>query len=347
MPNEKKDVETELIEEAVKKWTDLPSRTLARKLIKDNTRVFAGSSLEQVRNKIRYLRGTIGESHRKRPGGGTAKQTSPHVPHDPEKYYVPESQEDSFLPYVVVTGLARDAKIDVLGDLHFPYHSVSAIKAALKEMDRDQPDIILLNGDILDFYKLSRFMKDPRARSAKEEIETVSDFLDTLQCRYPKTKFIWKDGNHDERLDHYIMVAAPEIYDMAKGSLSIRTLLKLDERGFDYVTDKRPIYAGHLTILHGHEYPTPVLGPVNAARGLFLRTKACALVHHHHQVSEHGEPTVRDKMISTWSAGCLCGLHPAYARFNKWMNGYARVTLRSDGDFNVVNHKISEGRLLN
>jgi len=341
------EIEAGIIREAVAKWTDLPSRTLARKLIRDNPQVFAGTSLESVRNNVRYLRGTIGHKNRDVKGkGGSAVQKTPHVPHNPEKYYIPESCEDSFLPYVVVTSHERDAKIDVLGDLHFPYHSVSSIRATLEEMDRDPPDIIILNGDILDFYKLSRFMKDPRARSAKDEIEMVFEFLDMLQERYPKAKLIWKDGNHDERLDHYIMLAAPEIYDMAKHTLSIRTLLKLEERRIDYVTDKRPIYAGHLTILHGHEYPTPVLGPVNAARGLFLRTKVCALVHHHHQVSEHGEPTVRDKMISTWSVGCLCGLHPAYARFNKWMNGYARVTLRSNGDFNVLNHKIIEGRLL-
>jgi hypothetical protein len=90
-----------------------------------------------------------------------------------------------------------------------------------------------------------------------------------------------------------------------------------------------------------------MIGPVNAARGLFMRTKACAIVNHHHQISEHMESDIRGNPIATWSLGCLCELHPMYARFNKWSHGYANVTLSPNGEFQVDNKKIHNGKLLN
>lgn len=345
--HQNKTVGLELVDAACQEWPQLPSRTIARKLIADNPGVWLKTELENVRSHVRYLRGKSGDKNRKGRGKFPfAKQLSPSVPHDPRKY-VPPSDEREFVPFVLNTGMTRDAKVDVLGDIHVPYHSKSAVTAALDKMDQDEPDVIILNGDTLDFYKLSRFMKDPRCRDAKKEIGVANELLDALDERFPKARKIWKDGNHEERLDHYIMSNAPEIYNLAKAEVSILKLLELAERGWEYVTEKRPIYAGKLTILHGHEYPTPVLGPVNAARGLFLRTKASALVNHHHQVSEHTEGDVRGKPIATWSVGCLCELHPAYARFNKWSHGYARVMLSPDGDFQVMNRKIHKGKLLN
>lgn len=337
--------ESRLIVEALVKWTELPSRTIARKLIQDNPGVWLKRDLDNVRTRVRYLRGKHGQRDRSNRGSlGFAKQLSPSVPHDPRKY-IPPSDEKEFLPFILDPRLNRDAKIDVMGDLHFPYHSVKAVKAMLDKMDEEPPDIILLNGDTLDFYKLSRFMKDPRCRSVKGEIAIANEFLDALEERFPKARKIWKDGNHDERLDHYIMQCAPEIYDLK--TTTVAEQMELADRGWEYVTEKRPIYAGKLNIIHGHEYPTPVLGPVNAARGLFLRTKACALVNHHHQTSEHSEPDIRDSLIACWSLGCLCELHPAYARFNKWNHGYARVRLAQNGDFQVTNRRIHHGRILN
>ena len=87
-------------------------------------------------------------------------------------------------------------------------------------------------------------------------------------------------------------------------------------------------------------HPTPMIGPVNAARGLFMRTKASSLVNHHHQVSEHVENDVRGKSIATWSLGCLCDLHPMYSRYNRWSHGYAEVTLSLSGEFVVSNIKV-------
>lgn len=327
------EIEFKIIRDALLKWNDLPSRTIARKLIADNPDVWLKSDLEGVRYSIRYLRGKTGKKHLR-----TVTKLKNLIPKAEPSHYIPPSDETDFIPHVVKLGLNRDAKIAVFGDIHMPYHSVKALKNVFARLDKLKPDLIVLNGDIIDFYKLSRFMKDPRCRSVKKEIETTNDFLDALDERYPKAKKIWKDGNHEERLDHYVMSAAPEIYDLKM--ITLTELLQLKERNFDYVNEKRAIYLGNLTVLHGHEYPTPMIGPVNAARGLFMRTKSSSLVNHHHQVSEHVENDVRGKSIATWSLGCLCDLHPMYSRYNRWSHGYAEVTLSPSGDFVVSNIKV-------
>jgi hypothetical protein len=52
-------------------------------------------------------------------------------------------------------------------------------------------------------------------------------------------------------------------------------------------------------------------------------------------------------MITCWSIGCLCGLHPEYAPLNKWVHGFAIVHGESeDGYFEVENKRIVEGRIV-
>lgn len=316
-----------------------PSQSLARKLLHENPGVWP--TLHAARQSVLRVRG---RANGKRPQKDPVPSTAPTRAWNPEKW-LPRSAERPFLPYRVAVD--RDTRALILSDIHLPYHSRAALLAALDEGRRRDCRLLVLNGDTLDFHRLSRFQKDPRARSPKAELAAANQLLDTLDELFPKARRIWKDGNHDERYDHYLAAHAEELFDVIKEHASLPRLLQLEARGWEYVSEKRPIYLGHLSLIHGHEYPTPVLGPVNAARGLFLRAKEPAMVGHHHQTSEHTEPTLREKMITTWSTGCLCDLHPMYARFNKWNHGAATVELARDGAFRVHNFRIHQGRVLN
>jgi predicted phosphodiesterase len=333
---------TEIARPACLKWPALPSRTLARKLIHENPGVWA--NLESARQTVLRLRGRSHRKDRHRVVKAAIPSSAPTFPHNPEAY-LPKSDEKEFLPFIVE--VARDTQSLVMGDVHIPYHNIKAVHAAIQEGRRKECKIVVLNGDTLDFHRLSRFQKDPRSRKPKDEIAAANQLLDALDDFFPKARKIWKDGNHDERYDNYLSAHAEELFDVIKEHAALDKQLELESRGWEYVSEKRPIYLGKLTLIHGHEYPTPVLGPVNAARGLFLRAKESAMVNHHHQTSEHTEPTIRDKMITTWSVACLCDLHPMYARFNKWNHGAATVELAKGGDFRVHNFRIHGGRLMN
>jgi hypothetical protein len=50
-------------------------------------------------------------------------------------------------------------------------------------------------------------------------------------------------------------------------------------------------------------------------------------------------------MVTTWSLGCLCELHPAYLPINKWNWGFGIVDIEKGGDFEVRNHTIYKGKV--
>jgi len=321
-------------EELCRRFPNTPSLTLARKLFAENPE--RAVTLNAARSSIRLVRGANGKTKRSLAVADLIRE--PQKPHNP--LGLPESHETVWEPFII----EGDARIGVFGDVHVPYHNNTALTAYLQWLQKQNPTVIFINGDLADFHTLSRFEKDPKARSVFEEREAVLQFFGVLRRLFPKARIILKQGNHDERLEKYLRVKAPELLDLEE--LEYENIFKLDNYGIEMVKDKRIVRIGHLSVLHGHEYPTPVIGPVNAARGLFLRAKASSLVNHHHQVSEHSEGNIKGEMITCWSLGCLCELHPAYAPINKWSHGGAFVELWKNGDFEVTNKRILHGRVL-
>lgn len=323
----------------------LPSRTIARALYEGNPGMW--SSLETVRKGVLGYRGANGGQ--RFGGSGRPVVIAPPSPLSTGKqaiernpFYCPPSDERDWRPYVIT--VAEEDETMILSDIHIPYHNPKALTAAIKEGRRRKVSRIILNGDTVDFYQLSRFNKDPRLRSVKGELEMTKDFLDELRGQFPDAEIIWKDGNHDERLMLYMQAHARELIGIEV--LELASLLDLVGFRIQHVKDKRPIILGKNNIIHGHEYPTPMIGPVNAARGLFLRAKTNAICGHYHQVSEHSEPNLKGELVACWSTGCLCELRPAYMPLNKWSHGAAFQRTLPNGDFEVDNKKIMDGRML-
>lgn len=97
-------------------------------------------------------------------------------------------------------------KFIVASDFHFPYQDDKAIEQLLVFIKDYKPNTAILNGDVLDFYCLSRFDKDPeRIGSLQSELDQVSEFLKELRgvCK-KSTQIIYVLGNHEDRLRKYI-----------------------------------------------------------------------------------------------------------------------------------------------
>ena len=320
------------IEYREKYGMQMPTLTLARIMYNENVELF--NNVDAARTILRYLEGKIGKDKRKSIANKNYLMNGER-PKNPWK--LPESEEAKYEPYII-----KAKKLAVLSDIHVPYHSVEAITAAFDKIADEKPDAILLNGDTVDFYGLSRFMKDPRKRSVAHELQALNEFLDVLQQF--GAKIIFKLGNHDERYEHFLMHKAPELLGIPE--FKFENLLKAGERGMDVVGEKRVIKANKLNIIHGHEYPS-VFSPVNIARGLYMKGKVSAMQGHNHAVSEHTETDMNGEIVTTWSVGCLCELNPAYMPLNKWSHGFAMVDLSDNGkDFEVRNYRIYKGKIL-
>jgi len=321
----------EIVIKELDKFPNTPTRTLARKIYKENPEVF--TNVETVRTAIRYYRGSNGDSHRQII---STKKYFKQGSTNP--FNLPDSEAEDNDPFYLPKSATR---ILVLSDIHFPYHDFEALELALQHGKDHKANTILLNGDILDFYQLSRFNKDPRQRDFANELEIGKQFLQSLQKNF-KCPIYWKLGNHEERYESYLFVKAPELVGVAEYEL--QHLLHFGEYGATLIKDKRIIYAGRLPIVHGHEFHSKAVGQVNPARSLFLKTNRSALVGHSHRTSEHSETDITGKLMTTQSTGCLCGLAPEYARINKWNHGFA--FLEVDGqDYVLDNLRIYKGHI--
>jgi predicted phosphodiesterase len=262
-----------------------------------------------------------------------------------------EGAKNNFTPFIV-----KGKNVGLLFDIHFPYHDLRAIELALNYFKRVKVDTIILGGDLIDCYHLSRYEKDPNQRiSAWEELRIMMGFLTDLRDNFPNAEIVYKLGNHDERYEQYVKQNCADIFDFPVLSLDylINIHGKTDEerslakkRNVKIVTQKRVLKIGKLNVVHGHEFGKSTFSPVNPARGFYLRAKANTIGGHHHQTSEHIEKDLNNNITGCWSVGCLSDLHPAYMPINKFNLGFARVEVEQGGNFSVENKKIMNYKIV-
>ena len=320
------DAITEMAKRLCRKFPDAPARTLAKRLVKESN---GAITVEQARGRIRKQFGVNGNYNRK-----TVKSPTVRAPRKAGEVTLPPSSAEPWTPHrLAVTG-----RVGILSDVHVPYHSEVAVNAAVAYLKAQEPAALLLNGDIADFYAISRYMKDPTQRDFKGELEAVRQFIAWIRQEFPAIPIVYKLGNHEERFQHWLWEHAPEICDDHR--MSLCAWLEFEKHGITMVDDQRPIMLGKLPVLHGHELPKGMAAPVNVARGAFLRTLSTVLVGHSHKTSNHAESDMWHHETGCWSTGCLCDLRPDYARINRWNWGFAMVTVYDRGAFDVQNFRV-------
>lgn len=310
------------------KYPDYPNKKLARIIYSREGLAF--TSEETIRYMVRAIQGQSGKPQIK---ATHQREARPYNP-----YNLPKSDETSFEPFI----LKGHKRVALFSDIHIPYHSVQALTTAITYCKKEKPDALILNGDALDFHGLSRFNRDPRKKHFADELNTWAEMFNVFEKEL-KCKIYYKIGNHEERYEHYLWMKAGELVGVEEFELN--KILSARANGIEIVAQKRIIKAGGLNILHGHEFGQQIFSPVNIARGLYLKGKVCAIQGHNHQVSEHTEPDMNGKIVTTWSTGCLCELHPEYLPINKWAHGFAIVDVDGE-DFEVRNKRIFKGKVL-
>jgi hypothetical protein len=324
---------TQIARDLARKHPNAPARTLARRLVAESN---GAITLEQARKRVARQFGVNGAKHRK-----AMQPVAPRPPRNAgEVVTMPVSKADKWEPH----DLSVVGTVGVLSDIHVPFHSEVALGAAVAHLKQLGIAALVLNGDTSDFYAISRWTKNPAKRDFRGELNQMRQLLAWLRQEFPEIPIVMKTGNHEERWHHWLWQHAPEISD--EPEMGLRAWLHLDKHDIELVEDQRPILAGKLPILHGHEKGKGISAPVNQARGAFLRLHHTVLEGHGHRTSGHCEPDLWGSEVFCWSTGCLCDLRPEYARINKWNWGFAAVTVEADGSFDVENFRITaDGRV--
>jgi len=256
MPRSETTPKGELVKDYLSRFKNTPTLSLAKKIFSENSLMF--KDVETVRSLVRVYRGKSGDKKRDSVQDKQFFGTG--------GLQLPRSLCEPYVNYKMPKASNR---ILALFDIHFPFHSEEVIEMALMHAKERDANTLLLGGDIVDFYELSHFSKEPRIATFREEREMFWQFIDAVRQLMPNIKIIWLEGNHERRYEKYLMTKAPEIYDTEEFNLDI--LFKCGELGIEYIGDKRIIEAGKLRIIHGDEYGGGISTPVNAARSLFLK----------------------------------------------------------------------------
>lgn len=112
------------------------------------------------------------------------------------------------------------ASIDVLNgvvligsDAHiWPGPMTTAMRAFVKFCRDMKPQAIILNGDVMDFPRISRHAPIgwENHPSPQDEIEAAQDQLALIELAAFKARKVWTLGNHDSRFETRLATVAPE-----------------------------------------------------------------------------------------------------------------------------------------
>lgn len=240
----------------------------------------------------------------------------------------------------------------LLFDIHIPHHDMFAINMAVEyAKKRFNIKHIIFGGDLLDCEALSRFEKSKDTRKFSDEIYTANSFLRGILAEFPGAGATYIMGNHEERIEKYVLKNAPELAELPGWAL--QDLLDFSDKGIQLVDNRKELefkgfafkYHGW-SILHGHELGIcPVTDP---ARRYLERAKANVIVGHIHKTDSRIMTTLDGQIIKCCSIGTLAKRNPAYMPFNAWIQGFA-IMEHLDSWYQpdiVHNFSICEGKVI-
>jgi len=121
----------------------------------------------------------------------------------------------------------------LLFDEHTPFQNKKLWKNKLKLIRSFTFDKIIIGGDFIDCYSISRFEKTPhRAEDLNYEITEAITMLKALRKAAPNAEIIYISGNHSERLQKILDTNMRAFRNLP--DLNLKKLLRFDELNIRY-----------------------------------------------------------------------------------------------------------------
>ena len=126
----------------------------------------------------------------------------------------------------------------VINDLHIPFENPTLVKLVLDAFDDATKDSqihrrILINGDLLDFYNINSHEKSKHPDvffTLEDELIAGREFLEKLRERFKDAEIVFIFGNHEDRLDRFIVNNAKAFYNI----LTLEKMLTLEALDIEF-----------------------------------------------------------------------------------------------------------------
>lgn len=226
-------------------------------------------------------------------------------------------------------------------DTHRPYHDRNAWRCMLAAAREFAPDVLVVLGDFADFYSVSDHDRHPtRASKLESEIIDVCDGLDELDALGVAEKH-FVAGNHEHRLERYIMRRAPALY----GMISVPELFRLEQRGWSYTPYKEALRLGSLLITHDLEQA----GKYAIPRASDAAGQSAVIGHVHRMAVSYTGTSNGSSMVAAgfgWlgSFDLAADYRVRVKALREWQHGFGVGYLEPDGTAHVRGVPIHNGR---
>jgi len=232
-------------------------------------------------------------------------------------------------------------RVLIIPDCHIPYHNKKAWNLVLKVAKKWNPDVCVVLGDWVDFYSVSSHQKTLERRNFKQEISLANKEMDKLdKALGNSTKKVYIAGNHENRLERYLMDKAPDLLDFVKPE----ELLKLGVRNWEYVSYRRDFKIGNLYLTHdiGH-------AGKNAAFRAADVYQANIVTGHTHRMIYVAQGNIKGRIFISTSFGWLGDwkqaeyMHRAKS-VTDWTLGFGVAYIENDGTSHIRPIPIIKGK---
>lgn len=224
----------------------------------------------------------------------------------------------------------------ILPDQQYPQQDDRAIAVALKLVEFYKPDIIINLGDVVACDSVSRYPKASwydATVTLKMEMDIVNQGLDKQDKAFDRSgvkRKILLEGNHENRITRWLTNNAAQIGDI--DSLRIENLLRLRERGYEYVLqENQPQKIGKANVLHGY-----YTNKYHAFKTISETGHNCLYGHTHDYQSYINSHLPEDLPRMAMSFGCLCKFNQSYIGNSptRWVHGIGILEyIKKDGFF--------------
>lgn len=191
-------------------------------------------------------------------------------------------------------------------DMHFPYQDDRVINGFLSLIKTVRPDRVILNGDINDYFQLSRFNTGfERMDTLQDEIDQANEFRRRVRRAAPNAIIDETEGNHDNRLRTYVAHQSRAMQSLR--ALRPDSLIPYDELEINWHPGCGFLLRDDFLVKHGTAYSSTPGGTARAEFNLNGISGISGHVHRHEQTARHSYGS------ACWTvSGTMSRLDPDY-----------------------------------
>lgn len=247
----------------------------------------------------------------------------------------------------------------ICGDVHGSRMDRAAVDAFLADLVKWKPDEIILLGDIVDCggfaaqHHVLGYVAETEY-SFQDDIAAGNWFLDQVQNLAPQAQIHYIEGNHEDRVERWIVDQVrsnTRDAEFLRSILAPNVLLNLERRNILFYRRSETHIPGFPPgwVKMGKIFFVHELGKSkNAAADSVSRTAGNVVFGHTHREDSASRVLPNVGLVKAWNPGCLCQRQKLYMHSNPsdWSHGYAVQIVESSGEFLHLNIPIWEGRSL-